>query len=58
MTTKCIIDDRMPTYSTYVWFLSSFLSFSFDTPSIDKETESLKEPKQDSFFMTMAGGIF
>jgi len=58
MTTKCILDDRMPIYSTCIWSLGSPLPISSDTPSIERERESLEEPKQDNSFMAMAGGIF
>ena len=44
MATKCILDGRMPIYSTCIWSLNSSLWIHSDTPS----RENLKEPKQDN----------
>ena len=39
MATKYNFDGRMPIYSTYVWSLTSHISFLSDTPSTERESE-------------------
>ena len=39
-------------------YLALISSNSSDTPSRERESESLEEPKQSNSFMTMAGSIF
>ena len=53
----CILDGRISIISTCVWSLSSYLHFRL-IHHLQRECEILKEPKQNSSFMTMIGGIF